>query len=749
MAKKKTGRQYLENSEERMIAEEFDMAIRLARKAPRKGQAARYYDLHGEVLRRRKSTTVNYLDRVKKRYAAMDPVFDVAREWAFHCSVSSQTIDRADRSDHITLAAAMWMLDELKHRGRLKDAFRYFYKESEALESFYLPDFFDAWHDDYVIRGMMYLIKMRDSQETCYINDVTASRREPEVYSAMPDFEETEPSGELDLSPRERFNAIMSMIHPTVIRRAVDRFEQKQWEFLDGFFQCAEKYAIEETKLSNGIERLLEEGKVLQAVLHTEPSKPMNPIVQNKAPLAMKPFPITTMQGIGTPFPSLNSLRYQEDETINKLQRIAEKGLTLQDKLDEVKRRHADLLFMSPFASLHGRKALERDLEPEVVDTLLSLDVDDPYETCFAFLYLIDAGSDSAWLYNASMAVIMAAIRKLPWASPFLSQEDIKNFEADLDDEDDEDFDGCEDDEKDKEAHLPIDWISKKAKLYELKYKDDLRYYPEKSNLIDWKLNLPQIVYSLTGLIMPRTVSDYDELAEELVEAGMDPAAADIVELYLQLAADVQNPSKDWESFLQSSRFQHINDLYGDVADEDEQEETIDVEELQRQNRALKEKNEELRHLLYSATKDAEQKQKEAKRVVEEMANEHQELLDLRELIYNNANGQPEDDDGPISVELPYNARQRIVVFGGHDTWLKAIKPLLPNIVFVNRGQNPNAELIRAADAVWIQANALSHKNYYKIINTVRTNRIPVRYFGYASARKCAEQLALEDMKSD
>jgi len=27
VAKKKTGRQYLENSEERMIAEEFDMAI--------------------------------------------------------------------------------------------------------------------------------------------------------------------------------------------------------------------------------------------------------------------------------------------------------------------------------------------------------------------------------------------------------------------------------------------------------------------------------------------------------------------------------------------------------------------------------------------------------------------------------------------------------------------------------------------------------------------------------------------------
>lgn len=53
----------------------------------------------------------------------------------------------------------------------------------------------------------------------------------------------------------------------------------------------------------------------------------------------------------------------------------------------------------------------------------------------------------------------------------------------------------------------------------------------------------------------------------------------------------------------------------------------------------------------------------------------------------------------------------------------------------------PNADTIRNADAVWIQTNALSHSYFYKIINTAREYKIPVRYFGYASARKCAEEI--------
>ena len=90
---------------------------------------------------------------------------------------------------------------------------------------------------------------------------------------------------------------------------------------------------------------------------------------------------------------------------------------------------------------------------------------------------------------------------------------------------------------------------------------------------------------------------------------------------------------------------------------------------------------------------------------------------------------------------------QRIVVFGGHDSWAREIKPKLPDVRFVDRTVIPNAQLIRNADVIWIQTNALSHAYYYKIIEEIRKYDIPLRYFSYASATKCAEQIVQQDMQ--
>ena len=71
---------------------------------------------------------------------------------------------------------------------------------------------------------------------------------------------------------------------------------------------------------------------------------------------------------------------------------------------------------------------------------------------------------------------------------------------------------------------------------------------------------------------------------------------------------------------------------------------------------------------------------------------------------------------------------------------------MLKNVKFVDRKTNPDKNLIRYATAVWIQSNAISHKDYYKIVDIARTAGIKYEYFSYASAEKCAEQLALYDM---
>ena len=61
----------------------------------------------------------------------------------------------------------------------------------------------------------------------------------------------------------------------------------------------------------------------------------------------------------------------------------------------------------------------------------------------------------------------------------------------------------------------------------------------------------------------------------------------------------------------------------------------------------------------------------------------------------------------------------------------------------------PSPDLIRAADVIWIQSNALPHAFFYKIINVARSNNKRVRYFATASATKCAMQVVDEDRRVD
>ena len=83
-------------------------------------------------------------------------------------------------------------------------------------------------------------------------------------------------------------------------------------------------------------------------------------------------------------------------------------------------------------------------------------------------------------------------------------------------------------------------------------------------------------------------------------------------------------------------------------------------------------------------------------------ANEIQELHDLRELFFHQQEGTFDDQTPSSQIDFPYTSGKRIVVFGGHESWAREIKPKLPNIRFVDRTMAPNANLIRNADVIWI-----------------------------------------------
>ena len=107
----------------------------------------------------------------------------------------------------------------------------------------------------------------------------------------------------------------------------------------------------------------------------------------------------------------------------------------------------------------------------------------------------------------------------------------------------------------------------------------------------------------------------------------------------------------------------------------------------------------------------------------------------------------------PISIDK-FNSRygkdikpeiitKKIYIFGGHPTWIKGIKEQLVNAKFFKEDLHSLA-VIRNAEEIWIQPNAISHSFYGKVMDAARVNRIPVRYFSFAGIKKCLEQVKLK-----
>lgn len=157
------------------------------------------------------------------------------------------------------------------------------------------------------------------------------------------------------------------------------------------------------------------------------------------------------------------------------------------------------------------------------------------------------------------------------------------------------------------------------------------------------------------------------------------------------------------------------------------------------------------RQALHDAEQSARQMRVQLQEGEKRAVQDRMELSGLRETLFRMKSGEesPEDRNMAESLEFPWQVKRRVLVFGGHDTWSKAIRPLLPGARFFERESLPDLNAIKGADVVWIQANALSHKFYYRIIDTARREGIPVQYFSFASARKCAEQLAAYELSAE
>lgn len=262
-----------------------------------------------------------------------------------------------------------------------------------------------------------------------------------------------------------------------------------------------------------------------------------------------------------------------------------------------------------------------------------------------------------------------------------------------------------------------------------------------------WLASEAQLFYIATGIVLPRNRQPSSELirwfmiqgiaeprARELAFGAMFAYYADTGEYSLpELDRPFDEVCKSEEALPAETK--------------DSSPVLLSAEDQAAQIELLNRKVKELRGALRD-TERAAVHFKDQLRLAEEREDaDRAELAQLREtLCHLRELESPEMKAQCPLLTLPWQVKRRVAVFGGDDNWRKAIKPLLPGARFYAREDLPDVNIVRGADAVWLQVNAMSHKYYYQVIDTARKNNIPVRYFGSSSAKKCAMQLALNEL---
>ena len=725
-----------------------------------------------EPLGRRKQAIRNWVPIIKERFAAKYPEVDVAREFVGLNMALTPGYEHVERTGALLVATAIWILDEMNRNGSMSIGIRCTPEDPDLYCETELPDgLYDGMHEESLIQGMAYVIRKRDAdpgkrknrangqdQINAYMHSVTHTRKVEGYVGHEPPKEM--PTSEWDaffagLTNRERFDTVMARITPVRIERAVKRFEKAMMDYLDLFYKTIEDRCARQRRLARDFLREMkafDEGR--------------NKLASNMKALG----PVMNVAGKDALFGSVlgnNGIleRNKDSDPMTMMRRLGSKA----DALDALVGEQFSYWQCMPdcYELNEGlREILKTRVTKEHFEIMAQLKIDNPYEICFAFLYLLDTGNDLPWLYGAGYAVMRQAARSLPWGF----EENIYGNYNEYDDED-EDEETVEDevneeedrdlpdptanmeepaDEKNDEPeedslynwlHNPPDQIENEKMLYDKVYTDAYDYDADVEPGDDIvPMSLAQTVYDLCRVVLPRGLFTTYFNREKYVRAGFTKGEAELLVRMLEVLERMQFRTRDHRGIPlpeDEEKTEQDVETTGTEADTEDTEEQI---------HRMKVEIERLKNAYYEIHRERNELRRSMDQTREEAEREHRELVDLRELVFNLERGEDtEEREETEKVTFPYETQKRTVVFGGHDTWLKAIKPMLPAVRFVDKDMKPNADLIRNADVIWIQPNAISHAAFYGIMDVARMHKKQVRYFATASAEKCARQLAEED----
>ena len=379
-----------------------------------------------------------------------------------------------------------------------------------------------------------------------------------------------------------------------------------------------------------------------------------------------------------------------------------------------------------------------------ITEKLTGFTVGNPYDICAAALLLEQEG-DLLWYLNTlTDTVALCAQRQLPWTMQ----------------------------EADYQKPLSSPAAPDETPRFLFQPPEEGERAPLGSDIEEGELlNEAQLFYLATGYLLPRNCGPSRDVEDWFARQGLSRGRA----RELALCAMMVSREEAWEDWLDCAGRPSLGQWGGwklpeDEEDDDDAQPDFEEPDEQEQERveasgqdaaqAAAESDSravELARQLKEARGALHDAEQTVRQLRDQLAEERQsamqnklELNSLRDALFRLKSAeQSEEQEKKASIAFPWTGRRRILVFGGHDTWSKAIRPLLPGVRFCDRELLPDLNAIKSADIVWIQPNALSHKFYYRIIETARKENIAVRYFGFASARKCAEQLVEVELAAE
>ena len=689
-------------------------------------------------MKRRVSAIVKYAPMLADKYESKCTSTNIERAVMETSTMLSGYMPDTEEDVYISLAIAIYILDDLYENKNIWEAMLYIPDSKELLCDVDIPDdFCDAVYETDVIKGMIYLIENRDGDDDIYLSKASAKRTaetvkpreyiesavfKSEVENAKERCSEIKAEAE-NMTCRERLEKILSYMNPETVERAEKHFEEKVFELvgysLEAYDRYSKKYAElvdraveycdEIIKLEKRIAKLIEEEHRNERV--TKPAKPS--VLAMKMPSIQPEIPLMS-DVIGRP-------RYHEKNEIEMVYRKIGELAEGMDKLDDERHHYimGRIKAATYFYNCNVGVTFYDDVEEER-EKIKSFRINNPYEICFAYFSLLESGSDLVWLVEPSASVLFYATELLPW---------VKDYNEILDD-----IYGCEQEETEKEAN---DYDEQDRLLYATEYTDYTDWHDcgvkrvYKEDLLH--INFPQFVYRETGLNMPRRMKYSPSRDKGLIKSGISKKNVDMFKLYLSLCR------------RSALKIDFPTSLFTDDIEIENVDNSAELKNI------ISSKSDEIVQLkvaLHKAENEVKNEKKKAEKLLNDTEMERRELNELRELIYklqNNTEDEAFAENDEIS--LPYTAKSNIIIFGGHASWLRAVRPLLNGVRIIDPYTNPDINLIRNADVVWMQTNAMPHSYYNKIMEIVRARKIPVKYFAYASAEKCARQLAAYDME--